>query len=505
MEKQNYETLVWSLQSEAQDIPGVFRTKVVLISLFAYLVLFGLLAVLLTGVYFMFTLAQGNGHTFFKIVFASWILAAAPIVWLTLRMFISPIPVPEGREVTEVEAPKLFSMISNLRERFQAAPIHHVLVTKEFNAAIAQCPRFGLFGGYRNYLILGLPLLEALSAEELLAVVAHEYGHLSGGHGKLSRWIYRQRSTFDALYEHAQARRDNNAVNGILAGMLDWFAPYYNAYTFVLSRQNEYEADAKARAIAGAEAGASALIRTSLLANWLHGSFWPKLYAQSTQHETPPFMPYASMRKLLMMTMDEWATKERLNEAWKAESDVYDTHPCLNERVTAMEQKAFLPAMPKTCAADSLLGGFAQVLVRDFDSEWWSEEKDKWQKYYRRYSRSKTRIAELEQQPVSALSVSDAQELALLLVEFRSVKAAKYVLEDLVRRPGDRYPKPVYFYGRSLLDEGDAKGLDFLEEAFRLSPSMGDDCARAGYQWLCDKQNVAAAEAWLERLHRSPA
>lgn len=501
MEKQDYESLVWSLQSEAQDDPGVFRIKVLLISLSAYLVLFGLLAVLLLGLYFMFAAVLGNGHLLLKIFFASWVVVVAPIAWLTFRVFFAPLPVPQGRELTEAEAPQLFKMISELRERLQAAPIHHVLITNEFNAAIAQCPRFGLFGGYRNYLILGLPLLDALSAEEILAVVAHEYGHLSGGNGKLSRWIYRQRFTFDSLYEHARTRRENNMVNRVLAGLLDRFAPFYNAYTFVQSRQNEYEADAISCRIAGAEASASALIRISLLSNWLHGSFWPKLFAQSTQHETPPIMPYVAMRKLLTMTMDEWSTKERLNEVWKVESDVYDTHPCLSERLNAMDQRAALPANPKTCAADALFGRFAPELVREFDGKWWGEEKDKWQKYHRRYARSRNRIADLEQQPVASLSVSEAQELALLLVEFRSVKAAKYVLEDLVGRPGDRYPKPVYFYGRALLDEGDAKGLDYLEEAFRLSPSMLDDCSKAGYQWLSEKQNVAAAEAWLARLN----
>jgi Zn-dependent protease with chaperone function len=500
MEKQDYESLVWSLQSEAQDDPGMFRIKVLLISFFAYLVLFGLLFILLLGLYFMFTVAPGNGHTIFEIFFASWVLVVAPIVWLTFRVFIAPLPVPQGRELTEAEAPQLFRMIADLREKMQAAPIHHVLITNEFNVAIAQCPRFGLFGGYRNYLILGLPLLDAVSAAEILAVLAHEYGHLSGGHGKLSRWIYRQRSTFDTLYAHAIARREKNAVNRVLAGMLDWFAPYYKAYTFVQSRQNEYEADAMSCKIAGTDASASALIRISLLANWLHGSFWPKLYALSTQHETPPFMPYVSMRKLLAMTMDEWATKERLKEAWKVESDVYDTHPCLSERMAAMEQVAVMPAMPKTCAADALLGRFAPEIVREFDGKWWAGEKDKWQKYHRRYAHSITRIAELEQKPVATLSVAEAQELALLLVEFRSASAAKSVLEDLLGRSSERYPKPVYLYGRALLDEGDAKGLDYLEEAFRLSPSMGDECAKAGYQWLCEKQTITAAEAWLEKL-----
>ncbi len=505
MQKQDYESLVWSLQSEAQDDPGMFRTKVLLITLFAYLVLFGVLSVLLLGLYFMFGEIRSDGHTLLKIFFAGWVLVVAPIVWLTLRVFFAPLQVPQGRELTEAEAPQLFKLISELRERLQAAPIHHVLVTEEFNAAIAQRPRFGLFGGYRNYLILGLPLLDAVSAEELLAVLAHEYGHLSGGHGKLGRWIYRQRNTFDALYEHAQARREDNAVNGILAGMLDSFAPYFNAYTFVLSRQNEYEADAISGQVAGAEASASALIRINLLANWLQGSFWPKLYAQATQHETPTIMPYVAMRKLLVMTMDEWSTKERLSEVLKVESDVYDTHPCLNERITAMEQRASLPAIPRICAADALLGRFSPELVREFDTSWWAGEKDKWQKYHRRYTRSSIRIAEFEKKPVGELSVSEAQEFALLLVEFRSAKAARYVLEDLLGRSGERYPKPVYFYGRALLDDGDAKGLDYLEEASRLSPSMKEDCAKAGYEFILKKQNETAAEIWLERLNTAKA
>lgn len=500
MEDREYEMLVWGLQGAAQDQPEFFRIKVVLISLFAYLVLFSLLVLMVFGVYFMFVLAQGNGTFITKMLFVSFLLVAFPIVILTLRMFFARIPVPEGREISELEAPKLFKVIAGLQERLQAAPIHHVLITHEFNAAIAQCPRFGMFGGYRNYLILGLPFLYALSEEEILAVMAHEYGHLAGNHGKLSHWIYRQRSTFGVLYEHARQRRESSFVNGVFAGLLDWFGPLYNAYTFVLSRQNEYEADAVSCEIAGAPVGASALIRIELLDAWLNDSFWPKLYKQSEEHETPTFMPFSAMRKLLLLTIDEWATKERLSVAWKAESDVYDTHPCLSERVAAMEQNAVLPSVFKISAADALLGNIAMGIAREYDLKWWGDEKGKWQKYYRRFNLSKVRIAELEQQPVAQLNVSQVQELALLLVEFRSVVAAKTVLEDLLGRSGERYPKPVYFYGRALLDEGNSKGLDYLEEACKLSPAMREDCARAGYQWLCTKQNETAAENWLSRL-----
>jgi hypothetical protein len=96
--------------------------------------------------------------------------------------------------------------------------------------------------------------------------------------------------------------------------------------------------------------------------------------------------------------------------------------------------------------------------------------------------------------------MQDAQELALLLVEFRSLGAAKPMLEDVLARAGGRTPKPVFHYGCALLEEGNAKGLDYLEEAYRLSPSMIEDCARAGNEWLRKKQDETAAESWVSRL-----
>jgi Zn-dependent protease with chaperone function len=498
MDSQKYEMMVWSLQGEALGAPGWFRARVVFISLFAYVMLFSLVGALLAGLVFMY--GASHGSIILKLIFASWVLVVAPIVWLSFRMFFKGTSAPEGRELDEEDAPRLFELVDELRARVKGAVVHHVLITRDFNAAIMQCPRFGLFGGYRNYLILGLPLLYALTPDEAHAVIAHEYGHLAGGHGKLSRWIYRQRATFGALHEHARARREQNKVNRLLAWMLDVFAPYYHAYTFVLSRQNEYDADALARDVAGAEPAAAALIRTSLLATWLDGTFWPKIYEPVSRSATPPFMPFVSMRKLLPVTMDEWASKERLQAVWKEESGVLDTHPCLRERVTALAQRAKVPPLPQTCAADALLGPFAQALAREFDQEWWAAEKSKWASRHHRHTRSQARIAQLEARPVAELNAPDAQELALLLVEFRSLEAAKAVLHNLVHRSGERFPKPLYYYGRVLLAEKDERGLQYLEEAYRLSTALWNDCASAGYRWLTANRSPVTAKNWVARL-----
>jgi len=500
MEKRDYEMLVWSLEAEAREQPALFRAKVILISLSAYLLLLGLLGGVGLISWGLFSWVRHGWRLFPTLALIGWLLAALPVLAISARMLLSRLDAPQGRALKAAEAPRLFRLIERLRSQLKAPAIHTVLLTHDFNAAIAQVPRFGLFGGHRNYLILGLPFLNTVAPKEMMAVLAHEYGHLAGSHGKLSAWIYRQRRTFASLHEHASQRREEDVINGVFATLLDRFAPYYNAYTFVLSRQNEYEADAVAGRLAGAEASAAGLVRSELLAEWLQQEFWPKLYQQAAQRANPSFMPYAAMRKIAAATMPEWASKERLQAAWQRDSGVHDTHPCLRERVQALDQPCALPPALSVTAADALLGESLASLTREFDQRWWDGEKGQWQEYHRRHTRATSRIAELSGQPMEHLDASAAQELALLLAEYQGSAAAKPVLAHLLGRSGERYPKPVYYYGRVLLDEGDSKGLDYLEEAARLSPGLANDSLRAGYAWLYEQQGEAAADQWLQQL-----
>ncbi|MBV1775882.1 M48 family metallopeptidase [Burkholderiaceae bacterium DAT-1] len=500
MNDSDYEMLVWTLEAEAREQPGQFRLKVILFSLTAYLVLFGLLAGLcLVGVWLYGWVTESHSVRG-MLILAGFAITVIPVLYATGKMLMMRLDVPTGREITAAEAPKLFRWLEGLRKQENGPPIYRVLITREYSAYISQVPRFGLFGGYRNYMVLGLPFLQTMSPREMMSIIAHEYGHLSGSHGKLSRWIYRQRITFGAVQAHASAHREEDMVNGLLASLLDRFGPYYNAYTFVLSRTNEYEADAASARTAGAEASASALIRCVLLGEWMSETFWPKLYDQVKQRSTPAFMPFSTLRKIASATQMEWATKEKLRAAWKVDSGVFDTHPCLRERVTALDQTAALPPDVKVSAADAMLGEFAHMLAREFDEAWWAEQKKNWQDYHRRYSRGQARIAELSALQLDSLSAGEAQEYALLLSEFRSHAEAKPVLKHLLDRSGERYPKPVFYYGRVLLSENNEVGLDYLHEAMQLSPSLTNDCAHAGYDWLMRNRGEEAAERWLVRI-----
>src|SRR5262249_21700409 len=145
----------------------------------------------------------------------------------------------------------------------------HARIAKplDFNAAVVQAPRLGLFGWYRNYLLIGLPLVKALTVEQFKAVLAHEFGHLSKGHGGMSNWIYRQRLRWSRLIAALEAAESWGVF--LFRPFLRWYAPYFNAYSYPLARANEFEADATSARLASRQAAAEALTAVNVVGSYL--------------------------------------------------------------------------------------------------------------------------------------------------------------------------------------------------------------------------------------------
>ncbi len=276
--------------------------------------------------------------------------------------------------------------------------------------------------------------------------------------------------------------------------------PRYDAYTFVLSRQQEYEADKTASDLAGAQHNATGLIRGELLSRWIAERFWPTFYKQADVHLAPQFLPFASMRTAFGMSYADWATQPRLSAAWRESSDAADTHPCLRARVEAVGESAKLPPPADTTAADALLGGFTKTLISEFDLDWWKKEKREWQSRHQYVARSKQELTAFATQPMEKLGLHELQQFALLKAEFDSPQAAKPVLEYLLAKPGGPYPKPSFFYGRILLNEGDERGLNHLETAAKGDRNSVDAIANIGYYFLLEKRDERVARAWWEKI-----
>ncbi len=99
--------------------------------------------------------------------------------------------------------------------------------------------------------------MQSLSPEEFQAVVAHEFGHLSGAHSRFGAWIYRLRTGWARLSD--ALRTHNHWSAALFTRFFNWYAPLFSAYSFAQARQQEYEADRMSVEAMGREATASAL------------------------------------------------------------------------------------------------------------------------------------------------------------------------------------------------------------------------------------------------------
>ena len=84
-------------------------------------------------------------------------------------------------------------------------------------------------------------------------------------------------------------------MGGIFTRFFSWYAPYFNAYSFVFARGNEYEADAVSARLVGADSMGQALVRTDLAARRLSSRFWPDVQRLNLVQAEPPASLFGSM------------------------------------------------------------------------------------------------------------------------------------------------------------------------------------------------------------------
>ncbi len=254
------------------------------------------------------------------------VASAGVILW-------SLVPRPDrfdapGPALTADQHPRLFQEITNIAKSVGQEMPAEVYLVPEVNAWVAQ--RGGVMGfGSRRVMGLGLPLLQLLSRSELRAVLAHEFGHYYGGDTKLGPWIYKTRSAIV------------RTVNGIAerSSMLQkpfvWYGNMFMRITHGISRQQEFTADALAAKAVGAKPLGDGL-------KLVHGGgdaynyYWHVEVAPVLNAGYRPPFVNGFTQFLNTPEINEVLDKALESEMKEGQTDPYDTHPPLRERLSAI-------------------------------------------------------------------------------------------------------------------------------------------------------------------------
>jgi Zn-dependent protease with chaperone function len=465
-----FESLVKRLEQEAAADPVRYRRTLGALALLGYSYIGAVVAVLVGGTALVCWLAMKNALALLLLKNVGWALVV--LVYLVVRALWIKLDPPRGRPLSPLTCPKLFELVEAVRTRAGAPPVTQVLLTNDFNASVVQMPRLGLFGGSRNLLLLGLPLMQALSAQELESVIAHEFGHLSGAHGRFGAWIYRLRAGWTRLLDALTHEQHWGTV--VFKRFFDWYAPLFNAYSFVQARQQEYEADRVSVEAVGANTAASALLRVNVQNDFLGEKFWPAVFKRAETDPVPALSPFTMLGLAFTQSNGDPSAPGWLSRSLTRRTGYDDTHPCLTDRLAAMGVAPFVPDPIATNAADALLGSASEVLQRHMDDHWRAEIRGWWGERHQFVSNSRARLAQLEG---AALSESELWERAQLSEDIVSVDAALAAYGEVLA-VNPQHVGALLRRGMILLDRDDESGIASVKSA-RLLDERAEQSACA--------------------------
>lgn len=495
MDSSDFSTLIGRLEREADAHPQLYLGKVAIAAALGYLVP-GLivLAILACCFTILFALVTSGRPSFLA---ALGILAGGATLIPTIRALRVQVPVPDGLALTRDDAPDLFRLIDVISHKIVAAPLASVKINGDFKLGIQQIPQWGVFGGYRNHLHIGAPLLLALSADEFCSLLAHEIAHLGGGQRKLGAWVYRLRKTWNRL--QPKFAEPANQFERVLAIYHSWYAPWFYAYSFALARNHEYESDRLAAGVTSAQTLGRALIQVEMATRFLADVYWARFLGRVEEAPEPPYKPYSLLPRAFKILEKEPLRPQWLAEALRRYAADTDTHPSLAERLAALGVAPQVPPPATTSAALMTLGPAAQPAIDHCDDVWRAQNLVNWRKRHNQIKEARWKLAEYEQQGSSALSPEDLWSKASLLMSVQREEDAIDCLQQLVARQGE-YPDAHMLLAQLLLKFGEEQGLEHLVAAVQQRAELEETAASIGYEYLMNRSRRGEAVRFARRI-----
>ncbi|HOY68471.1 MAG TPA: M48 family metalloprotease [Candidatus Ozemobacteraceae bacterium] len=498
MDEAAFNALAARLEREAASRPRWYRVKLAGLALLGYGFIIGILALVLGAVAAVCLMAvsmRGSGYLAVKLLGV-----LLPLGYVICRSLWVSLPPPEGLEIRAEDAPNLHALVRELQLLLQTPRIDVLIITMEFNAGVVQIPRIGVFGWHRNYLVLGWPLLLALSPDGFKSVLAHEFGHLSAAHGRFAARIYRIRQTWFNLMHALQT--GGQWGTGLFSWFFSWYAPAFGAASFVLARHHEYHADRLAALATGARTMAEALLATVVREAQLDSRFWPGIQRSAALSEQPPGEIFRLMRRELAEPVSPEETDRWVNRARCRRTEGVDTHPALLDRLAALGcPDARPPQAPAVCAVDAMFPEpLRNAIERALSAKWQEQVSDAWTQAHSQGAAAAGRLAELEALAAAGeIPVEDALEQIRLVTELHGVEAAAPLLERLHRRAPD-HPQANYGIGHLLLLHGDRSGIEYISKAMDTDPEAVLNGCGLIIEFFHERNMRAEAEPYLARL-----
>lgn len=492
-----FESLVARAEQELSQQPEQYKRRLQRLVYLGYAVMLGVFASLILLAGGTIWLVLTSSVLFLMLLKTKLIFVLIVLLWVLVRSVWVRIPPPQGYPLERQHYPALWAEVDHLSKTLSTAPIHQILLDAQMNAAIMQTPRFGLLGPTQNTLIIGLELLLALSTQQARSVLAHELAHLSGNHSKFAGKIYRLRQSWTQIH---QAFIEANAFGTEMIGQFfAWYAPYFAGYSYVLARDNEYEADYIASQLTSRDATASALVAVNALSEFTQQQFWQPLFKRPYTQAQPENHIYSLLRQFYQQAdVKNEDFKRYLNTALNRKTDPSDTHPALMERLKALKLGNLHTSYAHETKAITWLEPALEQVFKHFNRQWVETYGERWDDLHERSKLARETVNQLNLRLYEDLTSKERWQLAELTAEYLPEKDALPLYQHYAQyHPEDT--EADLAIGQLLLERDDPQGIDYLEEVM-LQPNLQLAAAEAAWRFYTKHNQTEQSKRWLLHL-----
>lgn len=492
-----FESLVTRAEQEINQQPQAYKRHLQRLVYLGYAVIFGVFISLVLLAGGTTWLALTSSAVLLVLLKTKLIVVVIVLLWVLARSVFVRIPKPQGYSLERNHYPELWAEVDKISNTLSTPPIHQIILDTQMNAAIVQTPRFGLIGPTHNTLIIGLELLLALSTQQARSVLAHELAHLSGNHSKFAGKIYRLRHRWETIHQ-AFAQADTFGT-GLISKFFAWYAPYFAGYSYVLARDNEYEADYIASQLTSREAAASALVSVHVLGEFTQQHFWQPLFERPYTQAQPESQIYTLLRKFYQQAdLNNDDFKRYLRRTLNRKTDASDTHPALMERLKALKLSHLQTVDAQEQKAIAWLEPSLDQVFKHFNYQWVETYGAHWDDLHERSKLARETVNHLRMRVYEEITQKERWQLAQLTAEYLPEKDALPLYQQYAKfHPEDTEADLVI--GQLLLERDDASGISYVEEAM-LQPNLQLAAAEAAWRFYSKHNDLTQAKRWLLHL-----
>jgi Zn-dependent protease with chaperone function len=234
-----------------------------------------------------------------------------------------------GPRLSPAKFPELFKEIGEIARATGQEMPREVYLIADVNAFVTE--RGGLMGiGSRRVMGIGLPLFHLLTVDELNSILAHEFGHFYGGDTALGPWIYKTRAAIIRTVTSV------GKTNQWLLIPFEAYARMFLRVTNAVSRQQEFTADQLSARTVGAKAAISSLQKIHKYGLAFDAYFRQDYIPVIEAGYRPPILDGFALF-LKTPQVQEAVNHYYEEQATQGQTDPYDTHPSMKERIAALQ------------------------------------------------------------------------------------------------------------------------------------------------------------------------